>query len=136
MFLTWNALRPEQAVHILRLLLWAEASALGIAKNLISVPTAINVADGGIDAEVRDANPVGGQRNHKSRDHTLPSQNGKILTQGWRVSRLFCGRGLALRRISHREICSLEFKGCLDQGGTLVVLLFGSNNPNKEKDYP
>ena len=54
-------LSPEEAVDLFRELLWAEATALGLGKNLINVPTAITVADGGIDAEVRDAQVVGGQ---------------------------------------------------------------------------
>ena len=45
---------PEEAVNFFRELLWAEATSLGIGKTLINVPSAITVADGGIDAEVRD----------------------------------------------------------------------------------
>jgi hypothetical protein len=49
-------LRP---VDLLRELLWAEATKLGVAKNLINVPTAIDVADGGIDGEIYEANVSG-----------------------------------------------------------------------------
>ena len=45
-------LDPNSAVDLFRELLWAEATATGIGKNLINVPSAITVADGGIDAEV------------------------------------------------------------------------------------
>ena len=45
---------PDEAVDFFRELLWSEATANGISKNLINVPSAINVADGGIDAEVMD----------------------------------------------------------------------------------
>ena len=45
-------LDPEGAVELFRELLWAEASRLGIGKNLINVPSAIFVKDGGIDAEI------------------------------------------------------------------------------------
>ncbi len=54
-------LSPEEAVDFFRELLWAEATTLGIGKSLINVPTAITVADGGIDAEVRNAGVVGRQ---------------------------------------------------------------------------
>ena len=47
-------LNPEQAVGIIRELLWAEATKYGISKNLINVPSAITVADGGIDATVQN----------------------------------------------------------------------------------
>ena len=48
-------LTPDMAVEFFRRLLWAEARSLGIASNLINVPSAISVGDGGVDAEVRDA---------------------------------------------------------------------------------
>jgi len=54
-------LGPEEAVDFFRELLWAEATSLGVEKNLINVPSAITVADGGIDAEVRDVQVSGGQ---------------------------------------------------------------------------
>src|SRR4051794_33601657 len=54
-------LNSEEAVNFFRELLWAEASAVGIAKSLINVPSAITVADGGVDAEVRNARVTGGQ---------------------------------------------------------------------------
>ena len=50
---------PQEAVDFFREMLWAEATALGIGINLINVPGAITVGDGGIDAEVRDV-PING----------------------------------------------------------------------------
>ena len=47
-----DALTPEEAVDLFRELLWAEATATGIGIDLISVPSAITVADGGVDADV------------------------------------------------------------------------------------
>jgi hypothetical protein len=44
-----------------RELLWAEAGAIGIPKNCISVSSDINTPDGGIDAEVRNVQIDGGQ---------------------------------------------------------------------------
>ncbi len=52
-------LSPQEAVDFFREMLWAEATALGIGINLINVPGAITVGDGGIDAEVRDV-PING----------------------------------------------------------------------------
>jgi hypothetical protein len=52
-------LSPQGAVDFFRELVWAEATVLGIGKNLINVPSAITVADGGIDAEVQNV-PVSG----------------------------------------------------------------------------
>ena len=42
--LNWSDMRSE---FFFRELLWAEATTLGIEKNLINVPSAITVADGG-----------------------------------------------------------------------------------------
>ena len=56
-----NRLSPAEAVGCFSELLWAEATALGIGKNLISIPSAINVKDGGIDAEVKETFPSSGQ---------------------------------------------------------------------------
>ena len=48
-------LGASAAVDLLRELIWAEAVRIGLAKNFIDVPTAINVSDGGVDGEIRDA---------------------------------------------------------------------------------
>lgn len=45
-------LSPVEAVSVLRQLIWAEAASIGLGPALVSVPTAIYVADGGVDAEV------------------------------------------------------------------------------------
>ena len=57
----FDRLSPQEAVDFFRELLWAEAAALGIGKNFINVPSAITVADGGIDAEVQNVSASGGQ---------------------------------------------------------------------------
>jgi len=54
-------LNPKQAVDFFRELLWAEATVIGVGKNLINVPSAITVADGGVDAEVKDVQITAGQ---------------------------------------------------------------------------
>ena len=56
-----SQLGPEMAVEAFRELLWAEATTVGVAKSFINVPSAITVADGGIDAEVQGAKVNGGQ---------------------------------------------------------------------------
>ena len=47
-----ESLSASEAVVVFRDLLWAEATSLGIAKNLINIPSAINASDGGVDAHV------------------------------------------------------------------------------------
>src|SRR2546425_1341957 len=53
-----SMLTADAAVKIFRELLWAEAAEIGLGPSLISVPGAITVADGGVDAEISAAIPV------------------------------------------------------------------------------
>jgi len=54
-------LSAEKAVELFRQMLWAEATSIGLGKNIVNVPQAITVADGGIDAEVNAEIQEGGQ---------------------------------------------------------------------------
>ena len=47
-------LNPKQAVDFFRELLWAEAARIGIGINKINISSHVDVADGGIDASIRD----------------------------------------------------------------------------------
>src|SRR3989442_1447816 len=53
-------LAPEDAVDLFRRLLWAEATSLKIDLSGINVPSEIDVADGGVDAEVAGVDVKGG----------------------------------------------------------------------------
>jgi hypothetical protein len=118
-----GALGPELAVEMFRQLLWAEATALGIATNLINVPSAITVKDGGIDAEVKDIAVAGGQGIIKE-----GLTRYQIKTGGFSLS----GDG-EIRKILFDDKGALKprVKTCLDNDGTLVVVLFGWDNPDQ-----
>lgn len=120
-------LNPEEAVNFFRELLWAEATALGIGKNLINVPSAINVADGGIDAEVRDAEISGGQGIIKEGLTRYQIKTGDFnLSQNRYVNEiLFTPNSSELKP---------RVKYCLDQQGTFVVVLFGWDSPEIADD--
>ncbi len=120
-------LSPQEAVDFFRELLWAEAATLGIGKNLINVPSAITVADGGIDAEVQNVSASGGQG---------------IIKQGLTRYQIKTG-DFSLSNESH--IKSILFKdqtyelkprvkSCLDKDGTLIIVLFGWDNPETKDD--
>ena len=120
-------LTEQQAVEVFRDLLWAEATASGIPKNLINVPSAITVPDGGIDAEVQGVE--------------APSVQGIIkpgLTRYQIKTGSFSLSGDAdIRKILFRETLhelKPRIRTCLDKGGTLVVVLFGSDNPDAKDD--
>lgn len=118
-------LGPPEAVDFFREALWAEASQLGIAKNLINVPSAITVADGGIDAEVRNAGVSGGQgiikpgltRYQIKTGNFSPKEAAKIRAI------LFKDKSKELKP---------RVKSCLDKHGTLVVVLFGWDGPDAQ----
>ncbi len=118
-------LSADRAVDLFRELLWAEATATGVGKNLINVPSAITVADGGIDAEVTGAEPQGGQG---------------LIRQGMTRYQIKTGR---FSLSGNSDINAILFqsgssdlkprvKSCLDAGGTLIAVLFGSDNPDPE----
>ncbi len=120
-------LGPEDAVAFFRELLWAEATSLGIAKNLINVPSAITVADGGIDAQVRDIQVSGGQGIIKQGLTRYQIKTGDFnLSQDRYVKEI-------LFRPSAKELRA-RVKSCLDNDGTLVVVLFGWDNPEREDE--
>ncbi len=118
-------LSEREAVNIFAELLWAEANSIGIHKNLINVPSAITVADGGIDAEVQTVAISVGQG---------------IIKEGLTRYQIKTG-DFSLG--SERNIKSILFKdgtnelkpkvkSCLDNNGTLIVVLFGWDNPETE----
>lgn len=128
-------LNAEQAVDVLRELLWAEAGAVGIAKNLINVPTSINVADGGIDAEVHHAQPVGGQGIIKLGITRYQVKTGKFsLKGGASIRAILLRKAARTKKNPTPKDLQPRVKACFDKGGTLVVVLFGSDNPDKEED--
>ena len=116
-------LDAQQAVEFFRKLLWAEAASLGISKSLINVPSAITVGDGGVDAEVRDAN-IGGdlikpgltRYQIKTGDFTRTKSDLRTLFYKGKSNQL------------HPRV-----QACFDRGGTFVVVLFGWDNPD-DKD--
>ena len=118
---------PDEAVDLFRELLWAEATATGIGINLISVPSAITVADGGIDAEVVQGQPQGGQGLIKTGLTRYQIKTGAFSFSGTADIKDVLFRG-------GTSVLKPRIKSCLDSDGTLVVVLFGSDNPDTSDD--
>ena len=117
-------LNPNEAVDIFRELLWAEASYLGIGRNLINVPSAITVSDGGVDAEVTNVLATIGHGIVKPGNTRYQIKTGdfNISKSGSIDEILFREKMTELRP---------RIKSCLENQGTLVVVLFGWDNPDK-----
>lgn len=117
-------LNSGEAVAIFSELLWAEADAIGIQKSLIDVPSALTVADGGVDAEVSNARGQGGQgiiQKGLTR-YQIKTGDFKLSDDSKIKEILFRKKGNQLKP---------RIQSCLDKNGTLVVVLFGWDNPEK-----
>ena len=119
-------LTPDKSVELIRKLVWADATASGIGKNLINIPTAITVKDGGIDGEVTEA-----------------KYNGKygIIKKGLTRYQIKSGdfhcTDSGIKSILFKEKSSElkdRIKSCLDKKGTLVIIFTGWDNPDSTDD--
>ena len=120
-------LSPAEAVDFFRELLWTEASVIGIGKNLINVPSAITVGDGGIDAEVTGGHEGAGQGIIKSGLTRYQIKTGSFSLRGFKSVKeiLFKPNSGELKP---------RVKSCLDKDGTLVVVLFGWDDPDRTEN--
>ena len=119
-------LRPDEAVSLFRSLLWADAS---IYNARIDAPSAVNAPDGGVDATVTI--PGGAP----------PPSGPSVLLPGLACYQIKTGRSISIgskkdrRRLLYGSANDTELsprvKECLDAGGTLVFVLFGSDTPSR-----
>jgi len=121
-----SQLSPELAVDIFRELLWAEATTIGVAKSLINVPSAITVADGGIDAEVRDAKISGGQGIIKDGLTRYQIKAGDFALDDSHIKDILF--------IKDKTELKPRIKTCLDKNGVLVIVFFAWDGPDRTDD--
>ncbi len=119
-----------EAVRVFHDLLFAEASCVeGIDPSKIDVPmstSAITTRDGGVDAEVRDARP--GRGSHGIVKEGLTCY--QIKSGGVDVT----NSSGAKRMISIGGVINPRVRTCLENNGTLVMVLFGSDKPDDEDE--
>ncbi len=111
----------DVAVEFFRRLLWAEASRVGIGRNLIDVPDCINVGDGGIDAYIEDAEPED--------DDVIPQGTTGFQIKSSDLQPMQCKRELH-KRGDLEEPLKPEVERILDLGGNYILVLFASLPPN------
>jgi len=120
-------LSPEEAVDLFRKILWAEANSIGIGKNLINVSSAINVSDGGIDAEINSVVTNLGQGIIKQGKNRYQIKTGKFsLTSESEIKSILFKE--------KTEELKPRIKSCLDDNGFLGIVLFGYDNPDTVDD--
>ena len=115
-------LGPERSVELIRKLFWAEAYASEINLDEINVPTAIYVPDGGIDGVVKSC---------KAGKHGIIYEG---VTCYQIKSNKFSSRSikniLCKKRTSELKD---RIRSCINQGGTLVVVFTGHDNPSAKE---
>jgi hypothetical protein len=108
-------LDPFRAVDFFRRLLWAEAMRVEISKYLIDVPDCINVGDGGLDALIKDANPL--------KDDIIPTGTSGFQIKSLNLHPNQCRKELHIGNNLNNPI-KPEIKRLLDIDGTYVLVLF------------
>ncbi|MDR3487382.1 MAG: hypothetical protein P4M05_21060 [Bradyrhizobium sp.] len=143
-------LGPDLAVAVLRQMLWAESSNLGIPISEVDVPFAITTSDGGVDAVVNQAPTTVGNGlifaprtcyQVKAGDFSVSASTlGKIeelLIVPAAISERIKKKSRVKPAISgkhyKKENVSPRIRECLDAGGTFVVLLFGNDGIDTEE---
>lgn len=122
-----DRLQPQEAVDFFRNLLLAESTAIGLSKTNINVPSAIFVSDGGIDAEVTCDLPSSSQGLIKNGLTRYQIKTGKFSSETDSQIKAI------LFKEDSKEL-KPRVKSCFDKAGTLVVVLFGFDNPDSEDD--
>ena len=121
-----ESLTPEEAVVLFAELLWADARALGIPAP-IDAPRNIDAPDGGIDATVQAPQELPGPsaiRPGTTRYQIKTTKGLNPSTDSARKDLLYTRDGALHPRV----------KKCLDEGGTLVMALFGTDTPASAED--
>ncbi len=108
-------LGQDRAVESFRRLLWAEAGRVGIGRNIINAPQCINVGDGGIDAYVKDANPIS--------DEAIPNGISGYQIKSSNLTSAACKKELHMNDDLSQPI-KPEIKKILDGNGTYILVLF------------
>ena len=120
-----ESLGDEEAVDLVRRLVWADAAASGIGQNLVNVPSAISVRDGGVDGEVAHADADGRYGIIKKGITRYQVKSGRFSPNTSSIKKILLSEpGVLKDRIKH----------CLDRGGTLVVAFTKWDDPDAAED--
>ena len=130
-------IEPARAVELFRQLLVIEASKTGRPTTSVNVPAAINVTDGGIDAEVdflQGASLPAGLIAPGITRYQIKTGAFSLSTQVNVRSLLLSPKHVATTK-PKREHIQPRVLSCFEQGGTFVVVLFGSDLVGKNDDH-
>ncbi|MEP9318171.1 hypothetical protein ABKS89_13600 [Pseudomonas sp. LABIM340] len=127
-----------QAVELFRQLLVIEAAKLGLPTTGVDVPASINVADGGIDADVAGIEgkllPAGlieeGQTCYQIKTGDFSATNQSDIRSLLIQPKFAAGKDLPTKDQLQPRVLS-----CFENGGAFVVVLFGTDLVGKTDDY-
>lgn len=122
-------LSPEQAVDLVRELLWAEARRIGLPTTSVNVSTWVDVADGGIDARVEGDAPKGSALIKPG--HTAFQIKAGAGFEPWKDSQIrktLWGD----KRAPTKENLGAGVKTCLDGKGTYVLVCTNVDLPDAQ----
>jgi len=117
-------LGPNRAIEFFRRLLWAEASRVGIGRNLIDVPDCINVGDGGLDAVIENATPAS--------EEVIPSGLSGFQIKSSDLKPEDCRKELHQNK-KLRNPLKPGIRRVLDSNGTYILVLFAEMPPETMK---
>lgn len=128
-------LTSEEAVQVIASLLWSEAFRLQVGLNEISIPNATTTPDGGVDAEVKNSKGAVGLGIIKAGLTRYQIKTGTFSLAGKKdIKEIFLQPKSRKKRKLARNDLHPRVRTCLEQNGTLVVVLFGSDNPDPKDD--
>lgn len=116
-------LDPERAVQFFSELLWAEARRIGVEISKISVSSAVDVPDGGIDATVDEVQSTKGCGIIKPGTTSYQIKSGKTFqpSQESAIKTLLFGEG----KVVNKETLGESIRACLDVNGAYVLVCTG-----------
>ncbi|MDE0016758.1 MAG: hypothetical protein OXU51_11255 [Candidatus Poribacteria bacterium] len=126
-----NQLDQNTAVDFFRRLLWAEARKLGIELSKIRVSSWGNVADGGVDATIDDAEITNGSEIIKQGKTCYQIKSGATF-KPWQSAQI---KNELFKGNSGRQNLGESIRACLDADGTYVLVCTGIDpvEPQRQK---
>lgn len=126
-----DRLDPNTAVDFFRRLLWAEARRIGIELSKINVSSWGNIADGGVDATVDDAQIAGGYGIIKQGKTSYQIKSGSTF-KPWEPTQI---KNELFKGTPDKQNLGESIRACLDVDGTYVLVCTGIDpvEPDRQK---
>ena len=120
-----QSLGQKDSVAFLRMLLWCEGARVGIGRNLIDVPSCVNVGDGGLDAVINNANP--------SSEDVIPQGFSGFQVKASDLIPSKCKKDLHQDKKILYPL-QLKISRLMDQNGTYILVLFKDITSRQRRD--